>query len=243
MSLSQIVAHGLSLMEGNESSNFSDVFSELLQSQSYVPTVDIIDKGTELNLYINVPGVKPETIDVNFYNNVVNVKGQRVRPYINTNCSVYKNEVIYGIFERNIGIPISVTNRDSVSISLSDGVLFISIDKSVEERNRFSVRMNASGVQTSGNATVTINDNSSNVNNSNNSSSATNYISTPPRRTSSEPLAPPGAPSKKSTRRRRIVEDYIQEQGSQGSEERSEEQISPCALYTCDISSVESDSE
>lgn len=227
MSLSQIVAHGLSLMEGNESNNFSDVFSDLLHSQSYVPSVDIIDKGTEINIYLNVPGVKPETIDVNFYNNIVNVKAQRVRPYINTECSIFKNEIIYGIFERNIGIPISVTNRDSVRISLSDGVLFICIDKSIEERNRFSVRLNASGVQTTGNATITIN--------SNTSSTSSSLPSTPTRVTS-EPPIPPAAPSKHRSTRRRRAQEYMQDstqdytQDSTQSLEDDREQIVPCRL-------------
>lgn len=227
MSLSQIVAHGLSLMEGNESNNFSDVFSDLLHSQSYVPSVDIIDKGTEINIYLNVPGVKPETIDVNFYNNIVNVKAQRVRPYINTECSIFKNEIIYGIFERNIGIPISVTNRDSVRISLSDGVLFICIDKSIEERNRFSIRLNASGVQTTGNATITINSNTGST-----SSSSSSSLPSTPTRVTSEPPIPPAAPSKHRSTRRRRTQDSIQDstQDSTQSLEDDREQIVPCRL-------------
>lgn len=234
MSLSQIVAHGLSLMEGNESNNFSDVFSDLLHSQSYIPSVDIIDKRTEINIYLNVPGVKPETIDVNFYNNIINVKAQRVRPYINTECSIFKNEIIYGIFERNIGIPISVTNRDSVRISLSDGVLFICIDKSIEERNRFSVRLNASGVQTIGNATITINSNTG-------SNSNTSSIPSTPTRVTSEPPIPPAAPSKHRSTRRRRAQEYMQEstQDSAQLSEDNQEQITPCRLKV----GVDSDSE
>ena len=228
MSLSQIVAHGLSLMDGNESNNFSDVFSDLLQSQSYAPSVDIIDKGTEINIYLNVPGVKPETVDVNFYNNIVNVKAQRVRPYINTDCSIVKNEIIYGIFERNIGIPISVTNRDSVRISLSDGVLFVCIDKSIEERNRFSVRLNASGIQTTGNASITINSSSN---------TSSNTIPSTPTRVTSEPPIPPAAPSKHRSTRRRRSQEYIQDSVQSSGDDR--EQIVPCRLKMGDDSDSE----
>ena len=50
-------------------------------------------------------------------------------------------EIIYGKFERQIIIPISVTNRESVKISSKNGVLIIVIDKEREERNRFSIRV------------------------------------------------------------------------------------------------------
>ena len=49
-SLSQLVAHGISLLEGgNEANNITEVLTEYLQQQKYTPPIDIIDKILCLN--------------------------------------------------------------------------------------------------------------------------------------------------------------------------------------------------
>lgn len=146
MSLQQLVSNGIALIEGNQSTNVSGALSEFLQSQGvnlndiWQPAVDIVENTTNVSVYINIPGVKNDTIDVDFFNNRIVVTGERKRPF-SERMSVVKNEIIYGRFERQIIIPISVTNRENVKISSKGGVLLITIDKTGEERNRFSLRV------------------------------------------------------------------------------------------------------
>jgi len=146
MSLQQLVSNGIALMEGNQSTNVSGALSEFLQSQGvnlndiWQPAVDIVESSTNVCVYINIPGVKNDTIDVDFFNNRIVVTGERKRPF-SERMSIVKNEIIYGRFERQIIIPISVTNRENVKISSKSGVLVITIDKTGEERNSFSLRV------------------------------------------------------------------------------------------------------
>jgi HSP20 family protein len=148
MSLQQLVSNGIALMEGNQSTNVSGALSEFLQSQGvnlndiWQPAVDIVENNTNVCVYINIPGVKNDTIDVDFFNNRIVVTGERKRPF-SERMSIVKNEIIYGRFERQIIIPISVTNRENVKISSKGGVLVITIDRTAEERNRFSLRVPA----------------------------------------------------------------------------------------------------
>lgn len=151
MSLQQLVSNGIALMEGNQSTNVSGALSEFLQSQGvnlndiWQPAVDIVENNTNVCVYINIPGVKNDTIDVDFFNNRIVVTGERKRPF-SERMSIVKNEIIYGRFERQIIIPISVTNRENVKISSKGGVLVITIDRTAEERNRFSLRVPATRV-------------------------------------------------------------------------------------------------
>lgn len=146
MSLQQLVSNGIALMEGHQSNNVTGALSEFLQSQGvnmndfWQPAVDIAETVTTITVYINIPGVKNNSIDVDFFNNRVIIKGERKKPF-NDRTTLVKNEIIYGRFERQIIIPISVTSRDSVKINSKNGVLIIVIDKEREERNRFSLRV------------------------------------------------------------------------------------------------------
>ena len=144
-SLSQLVAHGISLLEGgNEANNITEVLTEYLQQQKYTPPIDIIDNAREIILYVTMVGIDADSIDVDFFNNAVNIKGERLKPYQEAECIIHKNEIIYGLFIRTVNLPISVTSRESVDIKFDNGVLIIRIDKIREARNRFSIR----GVQT-----------------------------------------------------------------------------------------------
>ena len=144
--LQQLVCNGISLMEGNNTSNVSGALSEFLQTQGlnmneiWQPAVDIIQNSDTITLYINIPGVKNDSINVDFFNNKVIVTGERKKPF-SDRTTVVKNEIIYGSFERQIIIPINVTNRDNVKITSKNGVLIISIDKLSEEKNRFSIKI------------------------------------------------------------------------------------------------------
>jgi HSP20 family protein len=146
MSLHQLVSNGIALMEGNQQNNVSGVLSDFLQSQGlnmndfWQPSVDIVETSTTVTVYINVPGIKNNSIDVDFFNNRIIVTGERKKPF-SDRTTIVKNEIIYGKFERQIIIPISVTNRESVKISSKNGVLIIVIDKEREARNRFSVQV------------------------------------------------------------------------------------------------------
>ena len=146
MSLQQLVSNGIALMEGNQSTNVTGALSEFLQSQGvnlnefWQPSVDIVQSATTIIVYINIPGVKNDSIDVDFFNNRIIVTGERKKLF-SERMTVVKSEIIYGRFERQITIPISVTNQENVKISSRNGVLLITIDKAAEERNRFSLRL------------------------------------------------------------------------------------------------------
>jgi len=107
------------------------------------PAIDMIETEENLQICMNLAGVPKESIDVDFFNNSVSVKGERMIPTISSEAGARqrRKEIIYGKFERKIVLPISVTQRESVSITMRDGVLIITVDKTVETRNKFSLKV------------------------------------------------------------------------------------------------------
>jgi HSP20 family molecular chaperone IbpA len=124
-------------MEGN--STLSDLIrSNGGEHHGWQPQVDIEETQSTITVKLNVAGVDHDTLDVDFYNNLVSVKGARDRGCPDGTVYV-RNEIPYGEFERKISIPLSVTLRESVKLELINGMLRIRIDKTREERNRFSM--------------------------------------------------------------------------------------------------------
>lgn len=142
-SLPDIIISKINQLEDTNGANLGQILSTFLQQQGlngehfYKPPTDLIEDDKNIIIYIDIPGINPNSIDVNFYNNKIEVSGERIRPY----NDFIKKEIIYGEFKRQITIPINVTNRSSVTVSASNGVLKININKTIEEKNRFSVRI------------------------------------------------------------------------------------------------------
>ena len=107
--------------------------SRTSRGHAWRPAVDIVDAKDTLNVYIDLPAIDKNSIDLDFYNNRLHLKGNRVKPY----TSHPRHEITYGKFSRDIILPVSVTNKENVSVLYKDGVLKIVVDKMKESQNRF----------------------------------------------------------------------------------------------------------
>jgi HSP20 family molecular chaperone IbpA len=127
--------------------DFTGIFTDILQSNGVAMNdfisipFDIIEEDNKIKIFGYIPGVNLSTLSVDFYNNVLEVKGERIKPYSRSSLK-YREEIIYGPFNKNIELPICITSPSSVLVSKTEnGVLEIVIDKRNEERNRFSVNV------------------------------------------------------------------------------------------------------
>lgn len=142
--ISQVLSAGYSMAD-NETRNSIPVFVRDYMNSTVAASsmrVDVVERSDldQIIVYVDLPGVDPDTIEVDFFNNKVSIKGKREKKY-EDNDTAYMSEIKYGNFDRSVMIPISVTSQQSVSVRANHGVLEITIDKQVEERNRFSVRV------------------------------------------------------------------------------------------------------
>ncbi len=103
----------------------------------WIPTVDIQEFDTRFQLYVDVPGVNPDNIDITLNNGVLTISGERERPSMPEGESTInrRNERGHGQFHRRFILPDTV-DADNVKASNHNGVLEISIPKQAKAQPR-----------------------------------------------------------------------------------------------------------
>lgn len=107
-------------------------------SQFYKPPHDMAIDAKQIKIRIDIPGVRVDSVDVEFFNNIVEISGTRDDRLVG---DLISHEIMYGCFTKKIKIPISVVNRESVDVSADNGVLNITINRENEERNKFKIKL------------------------------------------------------------------------------------------------------
>jgi len=100
---------------------------------TYTPRVDIHETDEELTLYADLPGVRPEDLELHFEDNELTVHG-RVAPRHGTDQGV-SCEYGPGDFHRVFRINEEI-DASSISASLKNGVLTLRLPKSERVRPR-----------------------------------------------------------------------------------------------------------
>ena len=115
-----------------------NIFTNELKSRSTFPSYDIFYDSDTLLVVLEIPGISKENIKLDFFNNMLTVKGKKEKII---DKSVFQGEIFYGNFERQIQLPISVTSDKNVSINSDKGLLLISVDVTKEIKNKFTINL------------------------------------------------------------------------------------------------------
>jgi HSP20 family protein len=114
------------------------MFTNEFQSKSTFPSYDIYYDSDTLLVILEIPGISKEDIKLDFFNNMLTVKGKKLKII---DKQVFQGEIFYGNFERHIQLPISVTSDQNVSIQLQNGLLLVTIDVAKELKNKFTINL------------------------------------------------------------------------------------------------------
>jgi len=101
---------------------------ESLQAGSFVPAVDIYEDAQKLALTFEIPGIKPEDVDVRVENNVLTVKGERTWAGEQKEENFRRIERRFGSFVRSFTLPQSV-DTDQVTAQSENGLLVVELPK------------------------------------------------------------------------------------------------------------------
>jgi HSP20 family protein len=131
--------NGLSNLETN--SSFAETIDAVINQKitkgtNWSPQLDVVDTKNNLYIYADIPGVTESSINVEFFNNQLTISGEKLKRYTSV---ASKKEIVYGKFIRKVSIPICVTSQSNVTVSYTNGVLLVQIDKKKENKNKFSV--------------------------------------------------------------------------------------------------------
>ena len=96
--------------------------------RAHVPAVDVREEKDAYFIEAELPGFKPENVDVNVDNGVLTVTGERRYEKKDEEKGYQRIERRYGTFRRSFTLPDSV-NPEHIDASLHEGVLSVRIPK------------------------------------------------------------------------------------------------------------------
>ena len=101
----------------------------------WVPAVDIVEEKERFVLRADVPGVKPEDIDVSMDKSVLSVSGQRLAESGEEPSGMRRIERTSGKFLRRFKLP-ETANPGKISANSSNGILEIIIPRQPQPESR-----------------------------------------------------------------------------------------------------------
>lgn len=100
----------------------------LAQERAHAPLVDVVEEKDAFVLTAEMPGFKPEEIDVNVDGNVLTLKGERKQEEKKEQKGYRRIERRYGSFQRQFTLP-ETTKMEAIEANLNHGVLTVRVPK------------------------------------------------------------------------------------------------------------------
>ena len=141
MSLQDFIMNGINSMNSPDDlvGAIQSVMNKNQCNEKWIPRIDMVDDNNKLYLYVECADI--ENISVDFFNNNLSISGKKIKKYSGV---AIKNEIVYGLFNRSIILPVSITDKKNVVMKYKNGMLVITIDKQKEEKNKFNITIDES---------------------------------------------------------------------------------------------------
>ncbi len=110
------------------------IFTEVSPAHDagFVPAAELSETPENLELRLELPGIKKEDLNVEVMADSVRISGDRKSTTHVNNQGFKRSEFRYGSFERVIGLPMEVVNTD-VQAHYEDGILTLTLPKRIDE--------------------------------------------------------------------------------------------------------------
>ena len=102
------------------------------EAGAFVPLMDVKETPEAVEIEVEVPGLKPEEIDVSLSGDVLTIRGEKKEQREEKKDNFHLLERRFGSFQRSFRLPVAV-ERDKIKASQKDGILRLSIPKSEQE--------------------------------------------------------------------------------------------------------------
>ncbi len=97
------------------------------------PAIDVAEKEDAITVRAEVPGCKPEDIDVSVYGDTLTIAGQKKDSREEQGNGFYHVESSYGSFRREVLLPTDV-DEEKIDAEYKDGVLSITLPKTEKSK-------------------------------------------------------------------------------------------------------------
>jgi HSP20 family protein len=95
---------------------------------SFQPAVDVVESEKAYELTAELPGMKPEEVEVSVDSNVLTLKGERRYEHKDEKKGYTRIERRYGSFQRSFSLPETV-NSEAIEAHMEEGVLKLRVPK------------------------------------------------------------------------------------------------------------------
>jgi len=106
----------------------------------WAPPVEILDSPEAVVLVMEVPGVRPEDIEIEVQEDVLTVRGEKPLAPQEAEQRYLRIECPYGPFERSFALGM-VVEAESVTANYQDGLLRLRIRKARRQASRVKVKV------------------------------------------------------------------------------------------------------
>jgi HSP20 family protein len=101
----------------------------------FVPHIDVQQRGNELVVKADLPGLRPEDVNVSVDRGILTISGERRREEREEREGFIRSEVSYGTFYRTIPLP-DGADEGRVAATFRNGVLEVTIPVSERQQGR-----------------------------------------------------------------------------------------------------------
>jgi HSP20 family protein len=128
----------LAVLQNRLNSIFSDFArpegeNDQLAAGNFVPAVDVYEDPQKLVLKFEVPGIKPEDLDIRVEGRVLTVRGERKWDSEQKEENYHRIERRYGSFVRSFTLPATV-DTENIDAQSEHGVLQLTLNKKPEAK-------------------------------------------------------------------------------------------------------------
>jgi len=100
-----------------------------------VPSLDVSETEDALQVRMDMPGIKPDDIDIEVSGNTLRISGERKEEKQEQGKTVHRVERRYGTFARAVTLPCPV-NEDEIDAECREGVLTVTLPKTEQARTK-----------------------------------------------------------------------------------------------------------
>jgi HSP20 family protein len=112
----------------------------------WAPSVDVLPKDGDLVVRAEMPGVKPEAVEVAVHNGVLTISGERKVDEEEERAGYYVRELRHGSFRRSMLLPEGV-EEEKIHARYQDGILEVTLEGAAAAREPRRVQIETSGGQ------------------------------------------------------------------------------------------------
>jgi len=100
---------------------------------AWTPKIDILERKDALEIRTDLPGMKPEDVEVTVEDGVLSISGERKLEQTQEGETFHRVECTYGSFERSFTLPTNV-DADKIGARFANGELVLSLPKREEAK-------------------------------------------------------------------------------------------------------------